>query len=182
MEIKQILIPGGLLAVAVVVWVYLKGGDAGADTQVSYPNANAGGLPQYQSPSVAYNFGARQPSPSPSLVRGSPPAIPPTPAYQKYNYSPMNIFSLSPEGAKQVVVMMGPKGGDCCCNDCGCDEGGPTFGDSNRRTKVTANLAEQAKGAPPALLENMMRNLATSVATDQSLAWEYFSKLTAAES
>ena len=184
MKIEQIVIPAGLLAAAVAVWVYLKGGNAGAGTQVSYPNATAGGLPQYQSPGIAYNFGTRQAAPSPSLTLGPPPAIPPTPAYQRYNFAPMNFFNLTPEASAKVPA--GTPGGagsatkplacGCCC-DCGCDSNHPVFQDGNQSTGVSANKGEQAGATQPSFLADQLANLASSVAVNEQIAWQAFAHM-----
>ncbi len=187
-RLKQILIVTGIGAVIVWLWYYLKG--SGVPLQVSSPNAEAGGLPAYKSADVANFFGASQPAPSPALIYNDPPPLPPTPDYQRYNYSPLSIFNLTPEAAAaaqpgptdtkkhwaaQAAAINAIPGVDPCCGSgggCGCPGGGPVFQDANLQTRVAANPSEQISAAPdPTIYAKLQFNLSTSPASNDNATW-----------
>ena len=196
MEAKKILIPAGIGAAIIAVWYYLRG--SGTPLQVSYPNANASGLPAWQSPGVANFFGASQAAPSPNLIYGAPPKLPPTPAYQRFNYSPLSIFNLTPEAASKVspdavkaaaaggAGGAGSNAGSGCGGGCGCDDcnPGPQYMDGNMgsaRTSVAANPSEQILAAPdPTIYAKLQFNLDTSVAADPGIIWPAISNAVSA--
>lgn len=173
MKAEQIVIPS-VIAVVVGAFYYLLKG-TGQPLQVSYPNADASGLPPHQSAGVSYNFGASQPAPSPALIYMPPPPLPPTPNYQKYNYSPMNIFALTPEAA-QLAQGTTQVEGSCCC-----PEGNtPMFDDGNLMIGVVANKSEQVRSGDPKLYDNLRSNLASSVASDDNFVWAHLAEQVAA--
>jgi len=179
MKQKRILIGAAIVAAIAVLWYYLRGGYSGP-TQTSYPNANASGLPAYQSGGVAYNFGNVQPAPDPSLIYGDPPPLPPTPSYQRFNYSPLSIFNLTPEAAQAIPAKApvgtsaapGAPGSSPGCG-CGCpNTNAPVFQDGNLDVTVAANPSEQIMAAPDhSLFQKLQFNLSTSVAADPTFTW-----------
>jgi hypothetical protein len=186
MKLERVGIIVGIVAGVIAIWYYLKG--SGGPTQVVYPNGQASGVPANQNAASTYNIQGVQRGPDPSLIYGNPPPLPPTPSYQSYNYAPINILGLSPQGAPAVKVTTTPtasgpntapgqKGkpaGDCCgCDDgCGCSScsGGGVYQDGGSNACLVPNAAAQARSTPPQLLGNLAANIASSaVAGGQDL-------------
>ncbi len=189
MEAKQILIPVGIGTAILALWYYLKG--SGIPLQVSYPSAEAGGLPPYKSADVANFFGATQPGPSPALIYGDLPPLPPTPDYQRYNYSPLSIFNFTQAAAANTPA--GPSArkkqwqseanainaipGCSACGSgagcgCGCSNGGPVFQDGNLQTPVASNPVGQIQAAPdPTIFAKLQFNLESAPAVDSAATW-----------
>ena len=110
MEAKQVLIPVGVLGVVTVIYLYLRGSNEPA--LIQYPNAAGGGLPNYKPVGTVYNLGSRTMAPSPSIALGPLPPMPPAPSYQKVNYSPINIFGMTPAAA-ELATAKEKKKDDC---------------------------------------------------------------------
>jgi|SRR5579863_1692730 len=178
MKKEQALIYGGIALAVILLWYYLRGSNA--PMNVISPNAGAGGLPGFQAPGVSQTFGLPQLAPSPALIYGPPPPLPPTPDYQRYNYAPLNIFNMTPEaaaatpGSKSSPTGVAPgAGGSTCCCDCGSscpDTGCAKFQDGNQGVCVAANPVEQIQGASSQLFPAMQFNISTSVGGNPNFA------------
>jgi hypothetical protein len=185
MNQKRILIFGAIAAVIAVLWYYLKG--TPTPQNVSYPNASGGGLPAYQSPQAMFNFGTRQPAPAPSLIWGPPPALPGTPSYQTYNYSPFNLFSLTPDAAAGAVPIAPAASGSCDCGGCCPDISCARFQDGNQGVCLADNQSQQIQGASPDLFAAVSANMASLSTVDpvntliskHSLVWGKTSEMMA---
>lgn len=170
MKKEHAIMWAGIILVIGLLWYYLR--TSMQPMNIIAPNAGAGGLPPLQIPAVTSSFGVPQAAPSPALIYGPPPALPSTPDYQRYNYSPLNIFMLTPEAA---ATAPGPSGksngasispGSASCCDCGSscpDTGCAKFQDGNSGVCVAANKTEQIQGAMSQIFPNVQFNLATSV-------------------
>lgn len=146
----------------VAIWYYLRGTPQA--NLVTYPNTQASGQPASQNPATTYNIAAPSPAPSPNLIYQPPPPLPPTPAYQSFNYSPLNILGLTPQGATMVGPPATPDAPSCCSSGCGCTScsGGGSYQDGNSSTCLASNPAQQAGNMPPALYKGVLANLISS--------------------
>jgi hypothetical protein len=180
MKKEQVIISLVVIGAVVVLYYYLKGSGS-APVQVTYPNNQASGVPASQNAATTYNIQTPRRSPDPSLIYGNPPPLPPTPSYQSYNYSPVNLLGLTPQGASAITKLATPgkpgspavgpgqtdKHCECGgggCNTCGCSSGSGTYNDGGGQTCLAANAAEQANSMPGAQLGNLAKNIASSAA------------------
>jgi hypothetical protein len=121
--------------------------------------------------------------------------LPPTPVYQRYNYSPFSIYNITPEKAAtispaqiaQFNITNNPPapGGGGCGGGCGCDDcaPGPQYMDGNMgsaKTSVAANPVEQIRAANQKVFDRTEFNLSTSVATDPNFVWPMVSNAVSA--
>ena len=185
MKLERVGIIVGIVAGVVAIWYYLRGSNQGAQ-QVVYPNNQASGVPQQQNAANTYNIQGLQPSPSPSLIYGTPPPLPPTPAYQTFNFPQQALLGLSPQGAAAVTKDATPSttpgsttpgqkakkqstNTDCCgcgggCSDCGCTSGSGTYQDGSGASCLAANPTEQAQSISSTQLGNLAANISSSSA------------------
>jgi hypothetical protein len=183
MKLQQIGIFVGIAAGVVAIWAYLKG--SGQQSLVTYPNTQASGQPTYQNPASVWNIAVPSPAPSPvSIYGGNPPPLPPTPAYQNYNFSPANLLGMTPQGAAVTPVATDNPGGSqtqknvasgqpanaqpaCCgggsCGCGGCGVGG-TYQDGNMGACVVASPKEQVLSGTGAQYTNLQNNIASFAA------------------
>lgn len=165
MKLDKIGVIVGIVAGVVAIWYYLRG--TPDSNLVTYPNTQASGQPAGQNASTTYNIAAPSPMPSPNLIYGDAPNLPATPAYQSFNYSPINILGLTPQGAAAVTVpkppLVAPDHG-CCDSGCGCAScaGGGTYQDGNQNSCLLANPAEQARAGSGAMYQKLQNNINSS--------------------
>jgi|SRR5882672_409296 len=159
MKAEQIIIPAGIAVAVGALLYYLR--DSGNPMQVVYPNTQASGVPAYAAPQVVFHMGNTIPAPSPNLIYGPQLPLPPTPNYQRSNYSPLNIFNLSPYAAGGALTGLKK---DCDCGGCcGCPDGAcAKYGDGNQNTCLAANTAEQIRNSSSAQATNLADNIAGS--------------------
>lgn len=151
------------MAGVVAIWYYLK--DTPPTNLVTYPNTQASGQPAGQNAATVYNIAAPSPMPSPALIYGQAPPLPPTPAYQNYNYAPGNILGLTQQGAANAPGA--DKHDSCgCASSCGCgscDSGG-TYLDGSGASCLSSNPAEQVRSGDSSMYDALHANIQSSAA------------------
>ena len=163
----QIVVPAGIALAVGLVFYFL--GRPGQPQQIVYPSTGASGQSTNQVPAVAYDLGTRQPAPSPALIYGAPPLLPPTPQYQSYNNSPANLFTLTPEAASAALATPpAAKTDGCCCGKVNQGE----YGDGPSQTGLAANPSEQANGMSTTQLDKLASNLATPSLANDGFFWQ----------
>ncbi len=163
MKLEKVGLLVGIVAGVVAIWYYLRGTPSA--NLVTYPNTQASGQPASENAGSTYNIAAPSPMPSPNLIYGAPPPLPTAPANQTYNYSPVNILGLTPQGATlaqgapPVDKCCGGGGGGCGCASCA---GGGTYQDGNQNACLVANPSEQIKSGTAAMFQAVADNIASS--------------------
>lgn len=164
MKLGQVGIIVSIVSGVIAIWYYLR--DTPTANLVTYPNTQASGQPASQNAATVFNIAAPSPLPSPNLIYGAPPPLPQTPAYQNYNYSPINLLGLTQQGAAATPTPSSSgKGDSCgCASSCGCGScaTGGSYLDGIGSSCLASNPAQQIEAGHGAMYEALAFNIKSS--------------------